>query len=69
MGQRLPGRLENKTVAEEGNNTLGTGKWKATSEGTWEKSLACTPAREGREEGMVPHRIPTMPQQAYRPAS
>ena len=34
MGQRLPGRLENKAVAEEGSNTLGAGKWKATSEGT-----------------------------------
>ena len=39
--QRLPGRLENKAVTEEGSNTLGTGKWKATSEGTWEKSLVC----------------------------
>ena len=68
-GQRLPGRLENKAVAEEGSNTLGAGKWKATSEGTWEKSLVCARAGEGREEGVGPHRIPPTPQQAYRPAS
>ena len=68
-GQRLPGRLENKAVPEEGNNTLGAGKWKATSEGTWEKSLVCTRAGEGREEGVGPHRIPPTPQQTYRPAS
>jgi len=49
-GQRLPERLENKAVAEEGNNTLGAGKWKAASEGTWEKSLVCAPAGEEREE-------------------
>ena len=68
-GQRLPGRLENKAVAEEGSSTLGAGKWKATSEGTWEKSLVCTRAGERREEGVGSHRIPPMPQQAYRPAS
>ena len=68
-GQRLPGRLENKAVAEEGSNTLKAGKWKATSEGTWEKSLACAHAGEGRAEGVGPHRIPPTPQQAYRPAS
>ena len=68
-GQRLPGRLENKAVAEEGSNTLGAGKWKAASEGTWEKSLVCARAGEGREEGVGPHRIPPTPQQAYRPAS
>ena len=68
-GQRLPGRLENKAVAEEGSNTLGAGKWKAASEGTWEKSLVCTRAGERREEGVGSHRIPPMPQQAYRPAS
>ena len=68
-GQRLPGRLEYKAVAEEGNNTLGVGKWKAASEGTWEKSLVCARAGEGREEGVGPHRIPRTPQQAYRPAS
>ena len=65
-GQRLPGRLENKAVAEEGSDTLGVGKWKAASEGTWEKSLVCARAREGRE-GVGPHRILPMPQQAYRP--
>ena len=68
-GQRLPGRLENKVVTEEGINTLGVGKWKATSEGTWEKSLVCARAGEGREGGVGPHRIPPTPQQAYRPAS
>ena len=68
-GQRLPGRLENKAVAEEGNNTLGAGKWKAASEGTWEKSLVCAHAGEGREKGWVPIEYPPMPQQAYRPAS
>ena len=68
-GQRLPGRLENKAVAEEGGNTLGAGKWKAASEGTWEKSLVCARAGEGREEGVGPYRIPPTPQQAYRPAS
>ena len=68
-GQRLSGRLENKAVTEEGSNTLGAGKWKATSEGTWEKSLVCTCAGEGREEGVGPHRILPTPQQAYRPTS
>ena len=68
-GQRLPGRLENKAVAEEGSNTPGAGKWKAASEGTWEKSLVCARAGEGREEGVGPHRIPPTPQQAYRPTS
>ena len=68
-GQRLPGRLENKAVAEEGSNTLGAGKWKAASEGTWGKSLVCARAGEGREEGVGPHRIPPMLQQPYRPAS
>ena len=69
MGQRLPGRLENKAVTDEGNNTLGAEKWKATSEGTWEKSLVCARAGEGREEGVGPHRILPTPQQAYCPAS
>ena len=68
-GQRLPGRLENKAVTEEGSNTPGVGKGKATSEGTWEKSLVCARAGEGREEGVGPHRIPPTPQQAYRPTS
>ena len=68
-GQRLPGRLENKAVAEEGSNTPGVGKWNATSEGTWEKSLVCASAGEGRKEGVSPHRIPPMPQQAYGPTS
>ena len=68
-GQRLPGRLENKAVAEEGSNTPGAGKWKASSEGTWEKSLVCAHAWEGREEGVGPHRIPPTPQQAHRPVT
>ena len=67
MGQRLPGRLENKAVTEEGSNMLRAGKWKATSEGTWEKSLVCAHAGEGREEGVGPHRILPTPQQAYWP--
>ena len=66
-GQRLSGRLENKAVTEEGSNTLGAGKWKATSEGTWEKSLVCAHAGEGREEGVGPHRILPTSLQAYRP--
>ena len=53
-GQRLPGRLENKAVAEEGSNTLGAGKWKAASEGTWEKSLVCAHAGRGEKKGWVP---------------
>ena len=53
-GQRLPGRLENKAVPEEGNNTLGAGKWKATSEGTWEKSLVCAMLGRGEKKGWVP---------------
>ena len=57
-GQRLPGRLENKAVAEEGSNTLGAGKWKAASEGTWEKSLVCTRAGEGRRRGGSPQNTP-----------
>ena len=70
MGQRLSGRIENKAVTGEGSNTLGAGKWKAASEGTWEKSLVCACAGEGREEGVGPHRIPPhTPQQAYMPAS
>ena len=60
-GQRLLGRLENKAVTEEGSNTLRAGKWKAASEGTWEKSLVCARAGEGREEALGPHRIPHMP--------
>ena len=60
-GQKLPGRLENKAVAEEGSNTLGAEKWKAPSEGTWEESLVCARAGEGREEGVGPHRIPPPP--------
>jgi len=69
MRQRLPGRLGDKAVTGEGSNTLGVGKWKATSEGTWEKSLVCARAGEGREEGVGPHRILPTPQQAYWPAS
>ena len=68
-GQSLPGRLENKAVAEEGNNTLGAGKWKAASEGSWEKSLDSAPAGKGREEGVGPHRIPPMPEEGYKHAS
>ena len=85
MERRLLGRSRNPSVKfdeaetawetrkqscqEEGSNTLGVGKWKAASEGTWEKSLVCARAGEGTEEGVGPHRIPPMPQQAYRPAS
>ena len=58
MGQRLPGRLENKAVAEEGSNTLGAGKWKAASEGTWEKSLVCASAGRGEKKGWVPIEYP-----------
>ena len=68
-GQRLHERLENKAVAEKGSNTLGVGKWKAASEGTWEKSLVFPRVVEGREEEVGPHRILPSPQQAYRPAS
>ena len=45
-GQRLPGRLENKAVAEEGSNTLGVGKWKATSGNLGEEHGLC-PCRGG----------------------
>ena len=52
-----------------GSNMLRAGKWKATSEGTWEKSWICrrqgSSVGEGREEGVGPHRILPMPQQAY----
>ena len=55
-------------VAGGGSNMLRAGKWKATSEGTWEKSWVCASVGEWRE-GVGPHRILPMPQQAYRPAS
>ena len=58
-----------QSVTGGGSNTQRVGKWKAISEGTWEKSQVCTHVGEGREEGMGPHRIPPMPQQAYRPTS
>ena len=57
-GQRLPGRLENKAVAEEGSNTPGVGKGKATSEGTWKKSLVCARAGRGEKKGWVPIEYP-----------
>ena len=53
-GQRLPGRLENNAVAEEGSNTLGVGKWKTASEGTWEKSLVAPMLGRGEKKGWVP---------------
>ena len=58
-----------QSIARGGSNTLRVGKWKATSEGTWEKSWVCASVGEGREEGVGPHRILPMPQQAYQPAS
>ena len=85
MEQRLLGRSRNQSVkfdgaetawktrkqsiAGGGSNTLRVGKWKATSEGTWEKSLVCARAGEGRKEGVGPYRIHPTPQQAYRSAS
>ena len=69
MGQRLPWETRKQSVMGGGRNMLRGGKWKATSEGTWEKSLVCTSAGEGREEGVGLHRIPRTPQEAYRPAS
>ena len=33
---------------------LRAGKWKTTSEGTWEKNWVCASIGEGREEGWVP---------------
>ena len=85
MERKLIGRSRNRSVKFDGaetawetrkqsilgggSNMLRAGKWKATSEGTWEKSLVCARAGEGREEGVGPHRIPHTPQQAYRPTS
>ena len=73
MDRRLLGRSRNQpvkfdgagtawetrkqSVAGGGSNTLRAGKWKATSERTWEKSQVCDSAGEGREEGVGPHRI------------
>ena len=50
-----------QSIAGGGSNTLRAGKWKATSEGTWEKSWVCASFGEGRE-GVGPHRILPMPQ-------
>ena len=85
MEQRLLGRSRNRSVkfdgaetawetrkqslAGGGSNMLRAGKWKVTSEGTWEKSRACARVRKGREERVGPHRILPTPQRAYRPAS
>ena len=68
MGQRLPGRLESGVSWRGGSNMLRAGKWKATSEGTWEKNWVCASVGEGKE-GVGPHRILPMQQQAYWPAS
>ena len=58
-----------QSIAGGGSNTLRAGKWKATSEGTWEKSWVCASAGEGREEGVGPQRILPMPHRAHWPAS
>ena len=74
--QRLLGRSRNQSVKFDraetawetrkqsltagGNNMLRAGKWKVTSEGTWEKSQVCV--GEEREEGAGLHRILPMPQ-------
>ena len=68
-GQRLPGRIESRASRGGGSNTLRAGKWKVTSEGTWEKSWVCASVGEGREEGVETHRIFTTPQQAHWPTS
>ena len=59
--QRLPGRLESRA------SWVRAGKWKATSEGTWEKSWICwreqcASVGEWREEGVGHHRILPTPQ-------
>ena len=51
-----------KSIAGGRSNMLRAGKWKTTSEGTWEKSWVCASVGEGREEGVGSHRIPPMPQ-------
>ena len=48
---------------------LRVGKWKATSERTWEKSWVCASVGEGREEGVGPHRIFPTAHQAHWSAS
>ena len=58
-----------QSIAGGGSNTLRAGKWKVISQGTWEKSQVCHSAGEGREEGVGPHIIPSLLQQAYRSAS
>ena len=77
MEQRLLGRSRNRSVkfdraetawetrkqsiAGGGSNMLRVGKWKTTSEGTWEKSRVCACVGEGREEGVGARRILPMP--------
>ena len=51
-----------QSVAGEGSNMLRAGKWKATPEGTWEKSLVSAHAGEGRGGGASHHRILLVPQ-------
>ena len=58
-----------QSIAGGGSNTLREEKWKAISEGTWEKSWDCASVGEGREEGVGPQRILPMPQRAYWPTS
>ena len=57
-----------QSLTEGGSNMLRVGKWKTTSEGTWEKSRVYTSTGEGRE-GVGPHRILPTPQRAYQPTS
>ena len=42
-----------QSIEGGGSNTLRVGKWKATSEGTWEKSWVCASVGEGRK-GVAP---------------
>ena len=61
-GAETAWETKRKNIAWGGSTRLRVGKWKTTSEGTWEKSQVCACVGEEREEGVGPHRILPMPQ-------
>ena len=67
--QTPPWETRKQSFAGGWSNMLRVGKWKATSEGTWEKSWVCASVGEGKRVGAGHHRILLVPQQAHLPAS
>ena len=57
-GQRLPGRLENKVVAEEGNNTLGAGSGKPHQREPGRRAWSAPVLGRGEKKGWVPIEYP-----------